>query len=548
MPLSKAAQKKIDDALLDLEKETGNILIKHAADAAIVGEVAAQKAVFGKVSWNQVDKAALKIMESYTREIVRGGSTCAVLKPDGSRVPEFVPWLKDTSSENQNKLTDLIEAAIKNGQGLGRKEGSLGYQPGSLGEALSTMFDERKSHATMVARTEMNKIRNDAAFTRYRDAGVEEVEVVGSDVNPCEECEELRGVVYKITDAPYLPIHPNCVLPGTRYKPLGDLISGLRARYDGEAIKFTFANGADLSVTPNHMLLTPHGFAAAHLLREGDDVLYSPGSEGVISQDPNNDGDPARIENIISALSETTGMRAACVPVSPEDLHGDARFVNGDIDVIRPDSLLRGANKPLGSECIETDAFNGADIGGLNFFGGSSLAEILKRLARAADSSMGSSRVSAPFFASKLAGPEEGSITATSRLDAGTRQPARDQTIRDPQVGSNIGESLPPEISSTYFLRINPPAPVRGEPHFDQSSVDNRGTFPEVLGDIIERESLCVQTTEIVRIDHMFYHGYIYDVQTLSTLCLYNSIITSNCTDTLVPVIQVPGENSEASA
>jgi len=410
------------------------------------------------------------------------------------------------------------------------------------------MFDERKSHATMVARTEMNKIRNDAAFSRYQDAGVEEVEVVGSDVNPCEECEELRGVVYKVTDAPYLPIHPNCVLPGTRYKPLGDLVSGLRARYGGEAIKFTFANGADLSVTPNHMLLTPHGFAAAHLLREGDDVLYSPGSKGVISQDPNNDGDPTCIENIIGALSETTGMCAACVPVSPKDLHGDARFVNGDIDVIRPDSLLRGANKPFGSECVETDALNGADVGGLNFFGGSSLAEILKRLARAADSSMGSSRVSAPFFTSHLTSTQEGCILDTSGREADPGEPVGDDILGNPKIFGNGSECLPVGVFSRHFFGVNPPASVRGELHFDQSPIDNRSIFSETLGDIIKGESLSVQTTEIVRIDHMFYHGYVYDVQTLSTLCLYNSIITSNCTDTLVPVIKVPGENSEASA
>lgn len=208
--ISKAAQKKIGDALAELEQETGKALIRHATDAAIAGDVAAQQALGGRISWQQVDQAALKQMESYTREIIRGGSTCAVKMPDGSRSQEFVPWLKESTVADQNKLTDLIEQAINNGQSLGRKEGSLGYQPGSLGEALSTMFDERKSHATMVARTEMNKIRNNAAFSRYQDAGIEEVEVVGSDVNPCEECEAIRGIVYKMADAPYLPVHQNC--------------------------------------------------------------------------------------------------------------------------------------------------------------------------------------------------------------------------------------------------------------------------------------------------------------------------------------------------
>jgi hypothetical protein len=34
---------------------------------------------------------------------------------------------------------------------------------------------------------------------------------------------------------------------------------------------------------------------------------------------------------------------------------------------------------------------------------------------------------------------------------------------------------------------------------------------------------------EIVAIDSSFYHGYVYDVQSISTLLICNGILTSNC-------------------
>ncbi len=209
--IPKSVQQTIDEALAAMQEEIGEVLVKHGADAAIAGDAAAQMAIAGRVSWDLVDKAALGLMKEYAANVAKGGSICTVTDEAGQVSREFVPWLEDSTKATRDKLTELIEQTIQNGQGLGAKEGPEGYQPGSLADQLKDLFDERKSHAATVARTEMSGIRNDAAFNRYLKAGIEKVRVTGPDDDlTCDECGLVVDEVYPIDGAPWIPIHPNC--------------------------------------------------------------------------------------------------------------------------------------------------------------------------------------------------------------------------------------------------------------------------------------------------------------------------------------------------
>lgn len=200
--IPKSIQQTIDEALTEMEKAIGMALIDSATAAAISGDATAQQAIAGKISWKLVDKAALALMKNYAAEIARGGSTI-----DG----KFVPWLSDSTTATREKLVTLIEEAINSGIGLGVKEGPNGYPKNTLADQLKDLFAERKSHASTVARTEVSRIRNDAAFGRYVSAGVERVEVTGPDDDlTCDECGLVVGEVFDINEAPYIPVHPNC--------------------------------------------------------------------------------------------------------------------------------------------------------------------------------------------------------------------------------------------------------------------------------------------------------------------------------------------------
>jgi SPP1 gp7 family putative phage head morphogenesis protein len=209
--LTKEQQRAIDDALDELEEAEKRALLKHGAAAALAADAAAQQEIAGAVAWHLANTAALRLLDGYRAELDRGGSMCTVQRPDGTTAREFVPWLNDADRATREKVADIIAEHLEAGGTLGRIEGSQGYQRGSLADKLSAVFSERKSHAATVARTEMSRIRNDAAWNRYKEAGVGKVKIIGPDDDlTCDDCGLVVGEVYDIDEAPYIPGHPNC--------------------------------------------------------------------------------------------------------------------------------------------------------------------------------------------------------------------------------------------------------------------------------------------------------------------------------------------------
>lgn len=69
--------------------------------------------------------------------------------------------------------------------------------------------------ADRLVRTEMNYIQNQAAFDKYKEAGIEKYKYLAYlDKRTSEVCENLNGKVFRLDEAKvgvnYPPLHPNC--------------------------------------------------------------------------------------------------------------------------------------------------------------------------------------------------------------------------------------------------------------------------------------------------------------------------------------------------
>ena len=75
-----------------------------------------------------------------------------------------------------------------------------------------------------LVRTESMHYLNNAALYRYKDAGVEYVQVWAAvDERTCDTCGGYHGKIYPIDRCPHIPLHANCrctVLPVTDYKEI----------------------------------------------------------------------------------------------------------------------------------------------------------------------------------------------------------------------------------------------------------------------------------------------------------------------------------------
>jgi len=396
----------------------------------------------------------------------------------------------------------------------------------SYTEMVDAFTDQFKNwtskRALMVARTETIRAGNRGAEEIWRMAGVKEKEwQIASDA--CDYCVAMQGKTadiganfyeqgdsltplpkdpedpedppikpmvfnYEAIQAP--PLHPNCLVGETPiFAP--DQFAAFIATYNGIVVDIGIADGRRLTVSPNHMFLTLNGFIAAKHLHKGDQILDSATSKRIVGGNPNNNGYPTVIKDVINAFTETPGVSTRRVPMSAEYLHGDARFVNGDIDIVAPDGFLMGKVNPTPLESITEANFNRADIDRIGFNGCRDFTSMLFTLSNAADSIMGSRSESRAFSGRESLHPDDISLASGSGSD-----------------------SL-----------------------FSKDSANNSAINTESLRECQFRFASEITLADVVDVSVRKFNGHVYDLQTLSTIYTANGLLSSNCRCVLLPVV-----------
>lgn len=93
-----------------------------------------------------------------------------------------------------------------------------GEKTSALKKSLINDFQVSYSQADRVVRTEMSHIQNTAALERYKDAGIEEYEILAD--GSCDDCKEYDGKRFSISEPSPVPFHPNCrccIIPVIKY-------------------------------------------------------------------------------------------------------------------------------------------------------------------------------------------------------------------------------------------------------------------------------------------------------------------------------------------
>ena len=134
---------------------------------------------------------------------------CADGKSWSQRIWENMSYLKQTLNEG------LLEAVV------------TGKTSSSLKKTLLERFNVSYSRADALVRTELAHIQTQAAQQRYRDYGIDEVEVLADpDERRCEHCGKLHGKRYSINAKMPVPAHPKCrccMIPVIKTPPKTDI-------------------------------------------------------------------------------------------------------------------------------------------------------------------------------------------------------------------------------------------------------------------------------------------------------------------------------------
>jgi len=177
-------ENQIDDAFSVLESSLVTVYTASAVRAHIAGDLATQRQLGIKTSFNLVKSAATEYGKEYKRLLVdRGGGM--VVDKNGKLV--FKDWFAQSSKESREKVADIINTSIKEGKGVRETKGDL-----------KKYFNQRKGHAEMVARTETAKVQSIATTNRLIEQGIEHVQwITAEDERVRHSHAERHNKIYK---------------------------------------------------------------------------------------------------------------------------------------------------------------------------------------------------------------------------------------------------------------------------------------------------------------------------------------------------------------
>lgn len=366
---------------------------------------------------------------------------------------------------------------------------------------------------------------------------------------PCGFCAMLasRGPVYKSSESAGLRVdkfHANCVVGDTKVSG-PDVKVGYRRYYEGEIVALVTAGGHELTITPNHPVLTDRGWVNAGDLQEGDNLVSGTFGNGYLTLGPSEDNAPPSIEDVVSALSVVGATRVSGVPVSAEEFHGDGG--DSEVDIVARDNLLGNVGDAsvvepspkegfeVGSAALPGDGFSSPSLGDVEalFWGELSSSECLDSLCAAHFNLL---------FGDSLPAEARGFL-ASPNGEVSFLKPSPDDSAADAEHLSHLVDALPRLVNLVEVGRgcdsLRTDAPHLGE-RFDPPAAEGEAerfrVFAEYGGRLLERLGFMVKTDRLIDKSVRQYVGHVYNLQTSEGWYSANSIITSNCFCTVTPV------------
>lgn len=398
--------------------------------------------------------------------------------------------------ESTNETTSLVlsDALAKLKEEIGGNV-ERGETAKALKKKVELIFDNiQGDRAKLIADTEHARCVNVAQTISAKESGLVKKKKWVATTKACPLCKglEKKGWIgvdddfVVLGEGPYdtlhqPPGHPGCLLPETPVFAPGAIVA-MKASYDGPVVKVKMSSGDSFTCTPNHMFLTPTGFARAESLMKGDDILYCLDGEGMAFVDPNNDRKPTEIQEVVHAFSVAQGMATESVEVAAPHFHGDGALCKGNVDIVRANRLLRDERH---GEQVANGELDGANIADLLFPNGGAIAKVLEGLRDATDGGMSGIREAHALLWRRLGHADDLGLVPVSGLDAAP-------------------EKMAPYDPTVYAKRL-------GECQLG---------FP---GKITARQVIDIEIVDS-------FHGSVYDLTTSSSLYLVSGgAISSNC-------------------
>jgi len=452
--------------------------------------------------------------------------------------------VRGINATSRAALQSAVTRWVSNGQPLDK-----------LVEELSPIFGEKR--ASIIASTEVTRSfarGSQAAWEQSQnEIGVQWVQIwnTANDeiVQNCPICYPMNGVTAPLGqkfihpgglgafEAP--PAHPRCILPGNEIVTPGPILAAAKSFYSGPCVEIALSGGCRLTVTHNHPVLTPKGWIAAQFIREGDYVIYAADAERIAASiEPDYDHRPTVVEEMFDALMKSGFVASRGVPVSPEDLHGDGGFVNGNVDIIYPDGfLLRDLKtrllKAIGQHCLGLDYRRAG-----SFPAFSHAATLVPGDGPATGGGVSSRYLEHPLLGSHLSPFGGFGFRLIAGGDPGPNQARTESTTIDTRLTRQFILRFASEIPLDKYIEAGNNLAIM--PSFGRPGTRDVGLVgapekcihanPRLLYQGGDRLAGLITPKQVVKVGNFDFSGHVYDFQCdLYELYICNGVVVKNC-------------------
>jgi hypothetical protein len=554
----------------------------RAQAASLANQIAAKLGKADEISQDQVDAilagldtggwgALSDAMQSQLEAMVKDGGIEALIQigidPTEAANIAIVNQVNNQAVDfAKSQAADLVKGV--DATTIERLRGDIaeaiegGLSTAELADALEASYAFSPQRAEMIARTELARADVGGNMIAYRASGrVSKKEwVLGSEHGIDDECNEnedqgeipLDEQFSSGDDAP--PAHPGCVLGGTVVSAAG-VSHHFKRWFKGQVIRLVIEGGHEVTVTPNHPILTMRGWVAASELHQGDEVIKceAPGAL-VAAIDPDDHHIETAIEQVSDALLMTGGMAAAPMPSAAEDFHGDGT-IDENVYIVWANGVLGNAMPSGAADQIHKLDLKPGLIGDALRSGERVLDPHGLRLAVASDSVVGGLSASPSFGGTSADRLNMAGNALAANSNSGAAQDISDCEAVTPVSSCDFRRGLATSVSgddardlgiiepSSNSLGL--PAAADGDPLFSQQANDDLLGGTNLLGELGCRFPGQVAAAKIVEIFGEDFSGHVYNLSTKDGWFIANSIITHNCECDVLPVLNEESDDEE---
>lgn len=551
--LFRSVQKDLDKLLVRLDTErTAGLVFREQQLRMLLAQIEAQATKFTAIAISRITAEQAREIEHGAEDAINllrraytgapAGLTLSFAQLPTGVIEALVGNLGDGSplrlllNQFGSEAARAISALLINAVGAGRSVRAIAREMRDLAQQPLT-------RTLLVSRTEVLRAYRQGSISTYQ-ANKDVVKgwrwLSAQSERTCIACWILDGSVHDSSEE--FSSHPNCLT--AEAVVVAPSATAYTSRwFDGEVIEIQTLNGYNLTVTPNHPILTSAGWVAAQFLHEGGNVISSGDAQRVAAViSPNDYNTPARIEEIWKSLATKSQMLRRTVPATPKNFHGDG--LGGEIDIVWANGFLRHSlDTPLLEPFCDQSFFSRcAHYSGLSSFGsGDSSAD---GLLTASDSGLSGEDITTAFFGSAGGHAQLISFSLSTQFagqnsDGLIEQAAVNNSARGIEAFSKRGFRFSGEIGSGDFIGGNRNeraiVPQR-DSVFYQNAVDYFEGDGETASKLLARLAGLVANDKIIKIRRYPFSGQVYNLQTKPGWYSANNIITHNCRCTAVPI------------